>query len=228
MEGSGWDEKTYHSASVQITLQAAVGPGVHNLIKGVLSRLGGGIGGLRRGGTDVGSSSAKSRSSSAGDGVTHDLGPVLADKSAQLVELRALRNCLVLVTISLLVCNNRRTIDAVLVAELLELRLAPRVNELVSQGSISVLGGLLGALALLLHAQVSETRVAANRGDKFITLLLGLAIIRISLVRATYSGGLRRRESMSVEPLLQVGFCSHSQIWSCSSQIGLYPPLQVS
>jgi hypothetical protein len=99
---------------------------------------------------------------------------VLADKRAQLVELGALGNYSMLVTGQLKTWA-RLTRDSVLVAEFLQLRLAPCVNEPVGESSISFLGRLLGALGLLLHAQVGKARVAANGGDELVALITGLA-----------------------------------------------------
>lgn len=71
--------------------------------------------------------------------------------------------------------TNVRTCDAVLVAELLELRLAPRVNELVGERSVGVLCALLGARRLLLHAQVGQAGIAADQRNKLVSLNMTLA-----------------------------------------------------
>ena len=62
------------------------------------------------------------------------------------------------------------TADAVLVAEFLQLGLAPRVNELVRQAVVGSPGAGLRGSGLFLHAQVCKTGVASNRGDEFVAL----------------------------------------------------------
>jgi hypothetical protein len=62
------------------------------------------------------------------------------------------------------------TIDAVLVAKLLELRLAPGVDQFVSQRGVGVLDALLGGLGLFLGAQICEARVTADGGNEFVAL----------------------------------------------------------
>jgi len=142
-----------NTTSVKITLQTGLRPSVDSLVKGILVLLGGSIGGLGVVLANVGGSSAISGSSRSGNGVSHDVGTVLANKSAKLVNLGALGN-----------------VDAVLVAELLELRLAPRVDELVGQVVVSSFGTGLALFLLLLGLEVSETGVAANRGNELVSL----------------------------------------------------------
>lgn len=98
---------------------------------------------------------------------------MLTDKSTELLSLGTLGNG-----------------DAVSVAELLELGLAPGVDELVGQSGVGLLGTGAGTGLLLLSLEVGEARVAADGGDQLIT-----------------SGGLRGGDSVGVEPLLQVRLC---------------------
>lgn len=86
------------------------------------------------------------------------------------------------------VLGDSLTVDAVLVAELLELRLVPSIDDLVGQAVISGLGACLGAGSLLLHAQIGKTRVAANRSDELVT-----------------SRRLGSGNAMGIKPLLEVG-----------------------
>jgi hypothetical protein len=97
---------------------------------------------------------------------------VLANKSTELIELDTLGN-----------------LDAVLVAELLELRLAPGVDKLVGESRICLLGARGRTSLLLLGLEGGKARVAANRGDQLVT-----------------SAGLRSGDSVSVEPLLEIRF----------------------
>ena len=138
----------------------------------VLGGLGRGAGGLGGGRPDVGGGGAKSGRGGARDCVADDLGAVLADQGAQVVELGALGDCVLLIPngSSLGAVAVGRTRDAVLVAEFFQLGLAPRVDELVRDGGVGLLGALPSALGFLLHAQVGGTGVAADRGDQFVTL----------------------------------------------------------
>jgi hypothetical protein len=78
---------------------------------------------------------------------------VLAEKGTKLINLGALGH-----------------IDAVLVRELLQLRLAPGVNDLVGQIVVDALGLGLGGVECVLRLQVGEARIAANRCNELVTL----------------------------------------------------------
>lgn len=108
----------YQSASIQISLQTAIGPGVDGLVKSVLGGLGRGVGSLRSGRADVGGSGTECRSGGTRNGVTKDLGAVLADQSAQLVELGTLGDYRLLALMLFIYGVQTPTIDAVLVTEL--------------------------------------------------------------------------------------------------------------
>lgn len=156
---------THHSTGVEIALQAALGPGAHGLVKGILSGLGRGISCLGGSRADAGCRGTECRGRRTGDCVTHDLGAVLTNERAQLVELGALGNWYVLASsFSNPPTKIERgpTIDTVLVTEFLQLRLAPRIDEFVSQGGIGLLCLGAGRLRLCLRAQVGQTRVATN------------------------------------------------------------------
>lgn len=165
------------TASVQVALQAALGPSVDGFVESLLScnrclvsGLGGGIGDLGVRVAGLGSSSSISGGTGSGGRITQELSAVLADKGTELVDLGAL--------------GNR---NVVLVAEFLELRLAPGINKLVSQSGISLLSAGRSASLLLLGLEIRETRVAADRGNQLVT-----------------GGWLRGRDSVSIEPLLEV------------------------
>lgn len=78
---------------------------------------------------------------------------MLADKGTKLVELGALGYG-----------------NPVLVTEVLELGLAPGIDELVGQGCISSLGAGGGTGLLFLHAEIGKAGVAANSSDKLVSL----------------------------------------------------------
>lgn len=84
---------TYDAASIEVRLQAALGPSVNSLVEGILVGLGSGISGLGVLADNVGSSSAIGGSSAGRNGVAKELGTVLADKSSELIRLGALGNC---------------------------------------------------------------------------------------------------------------------------------------
>lgn len=160
------------TAGVEVGLQARLGPRVHGLVESLLGRdrslvssLGIVVAGLGSGSTVGRSSRGRGRGS-----VIEDLSTVLADKGTKLLGLGTLGNG-----------------NAVCVAELLELRLAPGVDELVGQSSIGLLGASSGTSLLLLSLEVGEARVAADRGDQLVT-----------------RGRLRGRDSVGVEPFLEV------------------------
>ena len=160
------------TASLKVSLHARVGPGVDSLVESLLRGNGSLVGGLGSRVTGLASGGTVGRSTGLGSsrGAVEDLGAVLANKSTELVGLGALGH-----------------VDAVSVAELLELSLTPGVDELVGEGSVGLLGAS-GGTGLLLHGlEVGEARVAADRGDQLIT-----------------SGGLRSGNAVGVEPLLEV------------------------
>lgn len=144
---------TYNSTGIEISLEAGLGPRVDGLVKSILGSFGSSVGGLGISSTNVGGGGAKGRSGRGRDGVAHELGAVLANEGAELVDLGALGN-----------------IDAVLVAELLELRLIPRVNEFVAHAVVGSLGVGLGTGRCLLHSEVGQAGVAADRGDELVAL----------------------------------------------------------
>jgi len=161
------------AAGVEVGLQAGVGPGVDSLVEGLLCGEGslvGGLGilvaGLRGGGTVSGGSRGRS-----GRSVVENLGTVLANKSTELLGLRALGN-----------------VDTMGIAELLELRLTPGVDELVCQGGVGLLGGSCSASLGLLSLEVGNAGVAADGSNQLVT-----------------GGGLRSGDAVGVEPLLEVG-----------------------
>ena len=98
---------------------------------------------------------------------------MLANESTELVQLGTLRD-----------------IDSVPVTEVLELRLAPGVDELVSQGGIGSFGAGRGARELVLGAEIGEPRVAAYRRDQLVP-----------------SGDLGSGKSVSIQPLLEIRVC---------------------
>ena len=98
---------------------------------------------------------------------------MLANESTKLVDLGALRD-----------------IDAVPVAEVLELRLAPGVDEFVSQSGIGSRGAGRGGRKLVLGAEVGEPRVAAYRRDQLVP-----------------SGDLGSRKAVGIKPLLEIRIC---------------------
>jgi hypothetical protein len=97
---------------------------------------------------------------------------MLADESTELLRLGTLGNG-----------------DAVAIAELLELRLVPGVNKLVSQSGVGLLGASRGTGLLLLSLEVGEARVTADRSDQLVA-----------------SSGLRSRDAVRVKPLLELRF----------------------
>lgn len=159
-----------NTTGIKIGLEAAVGPLVDGLVESILSGKGSTVSGLGVLVGSAGSSGAKGRLGSGADGIAQKLSAVLSNKSPKLVDLGALRNR-----------------DAVLVAELLELGLAPSVNDGVSQIVIGRLNLSRGLVRLALGLEVGETRVAADRGNQLIA-----------------SGWLRGREAVGIEPLLEI------------------------
>jgi hypothetical protein len=159
-----------NTTGIQIGLEAAVGPLVDGLVESILSGKGSTVSRLGILVGSVGSGGAKGRLGSGTDGVAQKLSAVLSDKSPQFVDLGAL--------------GNR---DAVLVAKLLELGLAPSVNDGVSQVGIGSLDLLSSSIRLALGLEVGEARVAADRGNQLVA-----------------GGGLRGREAVGVKPLLEI------------------------
>lgn len=161
------------TASLKVGLHPRVGPGVDGLVERRLGGDGSLVGGLGGNVTGLGGSGTIGRDSGRGSGrgVVEDLGAVLADKSTELVGLGALGN-----------------VDAVGIAELLELSLTPSVNELVGKSGIGLLGAGSGTGLLLETLKVGEAGVAADRGDQLVT-----------------GSGLRSGNTVGVEPLLEVG-----------------------
>lgn len=98
---------------------------------------------------------------------------MLTDKSAELIDLRTLRNYTMLATA---LCSHHRhsgrshTFDAVLVTEVLQLRLTPAIDDHVGERLVRRLGTCSGASGLVLHFQVRDPRVTANRGNKLVAL----------------------------------------------------------
>ena len=166
-------DSTYNTTSVEISLQAALRPRLNRLVERLLGCSRGSVG---RSGvlfTDVRGRCAVLGRSRSGKGIAEELGAVLPDESTKLVELGTLGDT-----------------DAVPVAEVLELRLAPGIDEFVSQGGIGSLGAGRGARELLLGAEVGEARVASHRGDQLVT-----------------SGNLGSRKSVGIQPLLEIRIC---------------------
>jgi len=60
--------------------------------------------------------------------------------------------------------------DAILVTEVLQLRLAPGIDDHVRECAISILGALSGAGSLVLHAEIGQSRIASHRSDELVTL----------------------------------------------------------
>lgn len=83
---------TYHTASIKISFETALRPGIDGLIEGVLSSEGGTVGCLGvliaslRGGGTVGTGSL------GRNVVSEEVGSVLADKSSEFIDLGTLRN----------------------------------------------------------------------------------------------------------------------------------------
>lgn len=161
------------TTSLEVSLQAGLGPGVDGLVESLLRGYRSLVGSLGVRVAGLGSGGTVGRGGRGGGrrGVIEDLGTVLADEGTELLSLGSLGDG-----------------DAVGVAELLELRLAPGVDELVGQSCISLLGASGGTGLLLLRLEVGKTRVAADRGNQLIT-----------------GRGLRSRNAVGVEPLLEVG-----------------------
>lgn len=88
--------------------------------------------------------------------------------------------------------NDIRTGNSILVRKLLQLRLAPGIDELVSECCIRSLGAGCGTGKLLLRLEVGQTRVAADRGDEFVTL----------------------HGAISGAPRASIGKVCHSQCWA--------------
>ena len=97
---------------------------------------------------------------------------MLADKGAQLVDLGALGNCPVVSTGCEANATGTLTADAVLVTELLELGLTPRVDELISESGIGGVGTGRSRGGLVLSLQVGDARVTTNRGNELVALYL--------------------------------------------------------
>lgn len=64
----------------------------------------------------------------------------------------------------------KRTIDPILVAEFLELRLCPRIESGIGNRLVSCLGAGGRAGGCILHLQVRQTRVPTNSGNQFVAL----------------------------------------------------------
>jgi len=141
-----------NSAGVKVCLQSAVGPSRNGLVESLLSSQGGIVGGLGILVASLAGSSSVGTGGSSTDGITEERGAALANKSAELVGLGALGNG-----------------DTVLVGKLLELRLAPGVNDLVGQSGIGSIGTGGSRRSLVLRLQVGDARVAADRGDELVT-----------------------------------------------------------
>jgi hypothetical protein len=75
----GKRRKTYHAASVEISLEPRAGPGRDGFVEGVLEGLGSGVGGFGVGGLDIGGGGAEGRFGRVSDGVAEDFGAVFAD-----------------------------------------------------------------------------------------------------------------------------------------------------
>lgn len=120
--------------------------------------------------TGITGSGTECTDSGSRDRVTENLGTVLAYKSAKFIDLGTLRDR-----------------NVVLVGELLQLGLAPCIDDLVGESGVSSVGAGRGRRGLVLSSQVSETGVSADRGDELVT-----------------RSWLRSRDAVGVEPLLQV------------------------
>jgi len=92
VRGKSITRGTYNTASVEVSLEPAVRPGVDRLVKGLLISARSSIGGLSILVAGVGGSSAVSGSSASRDGVAEELSAVLADEGAELIKLGALGN----------------------------------------------------------------------------------------------------------------------------------------
>ena len=96
------------------------------------------------------------------------------------------------------------TIDAVLVAEVLEIRLAPAIDNSVRQAFVHSPGVGVSAVQLVVQLEIGETRVAADLGDQLVTLGTVSRLERLFGQSNAYRGRLRSREAVRVEPILQI------------------------
>jgi hypothetical protein len=166
-----------NTTSVQVALQTALGPGANGLVESFLSRNRCLVSSLGSGISNLGIRVAGLGSSSTISGSTRSRGRITQELSAMLADEGT-------ELVELGPLGNR---DVVLVAEFLELSLTPGIDKLVGQSGISLLSAGRSAGLLLLGLEVRETRVAANRGNQLVT-----------------GSWLRGRDSMGIEPLLEV------------------------
>lgn len=94
---------------------------------------------------------------------------MLPDKGAKLADLGALRD-----------------VDAVLVAEFLELGLVPGVDELVGNGGERGLSAGGGASGGVLSAEGSKARITANGRNQLVSLDMGVSIHGSEGMRGTF------------------------------------------
>src|SRR5665213_3465746 len=86
-------QSTYNATGVQICLEAALRPSINSRVKGRLGSLRSAVGSPGIFVASLGGGSAIRRGGRSGDGVTQEVGLVLANKSAELVQLGSLRHC---------------------------------------------------------------------------------------------------------------------------------------
>lgn len=195
-----------NATGVEVSLETALGPGANSLVKCLLSGARGTIGSLSSSLVDVGSRSTKGVGGLASNVAVEEVGTVLADESAELVGLGALGNWRVLDYARMIMSVTRsHTRNAVLVSELLELRLAPSVNDHIGQSGVCLLSRGRSAGGLLLSLEVSKARVAADGGNELVALQFDVRLVlNNGFVYATYVGDLGSGETVGVEPLLEI------------------------
>lgn len=99
------------------------------------------------------------------------------------------------------------TVDCVLVTELLQLRLAPGIDDLVGERGVSGVGACGSGVLLVLQSEVGEARVATNRGNQLVTLQISKRqskTSQISFKGFPYVRDLRGRDTIGIQPFLEV------------------------